>query len=77
MGVGLTIGALLAGICTQYYDPFLCFHVGAFLTFLITFTGFMLTDEVETNKYALMLSDEDRMYLEEEEGITDLANQTA
>ena len=43
---------------------------------VITATGFLLTDEVEKNKYALMLSEEDRLYLERVEGITDFSRQT-
>jgi len=35
----------------------------------------MLTDEVETNTYALMLSDEDRMFLEQVEGIEDISKE--
>lgn len=36
----------------------------------------MLTNDVETNKYALMLSEEDQMYLEQEEGLAELGQES-
>ena len=77
LGGGITIGSILTAICTQYYNPFVLFFVGAFLTLIITFTAFMLTDDIETNKYAMILSDEDRLYLQHEQDVMDESNITA
>ena len=48
-GVGLICGSIIVAIVTEYYNPFLIFKIGAFVTFLIMIAGFYLNDELETN----------------------------
>ena len=66
MGLGVTIGSISVAVCTQYYNPFINFWIGAVVTFFIMLSGFSIPDELETNKYALMQSDEEKMFTREE-----------
>ena len=58
-GVGAAFGSIIVAIATEYYNPFVVFKIGALLTLMVTITGCMLDDQLETNQYARMVSEED------------------
>ena len=64
-GVGMIVGSTTAAITTQWFNPFITYSFWAFFAFSLMISCFFITDEVETNEYALHLSDEDKMYEQE------------
>lgn len=53
-GVGTALGSIVAAICTEHNVPTWGFGVSASVSILLIASGFMLSDDVETNKYALV-----------------------
>lgn len=52
------LGALAGGsVLIINKDPFIAFQIGGSVAVLLTIGGFLLSDEVETNKYAQMAID--------------------
>jgi hypothetical protein len=60
----MVVGSTTAAITTHYFNPFVTYAFGAFLSLVLMTSSFFLTDEIETNEYALHLSYEDKLYLE-------------
>lgn len=61
----MTCGSVVAAITTQWFNPFITYGFGAAFAIIQVLAGFLIAPEMETNDYALHLSEEDKMYLEE------------
>lgn len=54
MGIGFTLGAVVAAVYTERGEPRIGFIYMMFPAALVFLSGFVLTDEVETNEFALV-----------------------
>ena len=53
-GIGLLLGSLFAAFATQFFTPYHVFFLSSLLSCLVTYSGLMANDELETNEYATM-----------------------
>ena len=57
------MASVFIAITTELGNPFFIFQTGCILSFLIAVSGVMLTNEMETNEYAIALSDDDKIFM--------------
>lgn len=53
-GVGIFVGSLSAAFATEYLTPYHIFSFTALLALVITYSGFIANEELETNEFATM-----------------------
>jgi hypothetical protein len=53
MGIGATFGAVVGAITMEYYTSFLTFGFASVIGFLTAMTACFVSDELESNFYAL------------------------
>ena len=63
-GAGVFFGCAYGAFATEYYTAYYIFFLCTLMSFLITFSGFMVSDNIETNEYAQM---RDPVEIEEEQ----------
>jgi hypothetical protein len=53
--MGVIFGSGISAVATQYYTPYVCFAVNMIPLFFLMVEGCRMTEELETNKYAVMV----------------------
>ena len=63
LGLGIFIGSISCSICGEYNNESFTMIIASILSVLILISALFLDDEMETNSYALHVSNEDELFL--------------